>query len=178
MVNTLVNGIAYSFVDITIRIVGISDPLVGFEGVPIKSINYSAKQNKVGNQENSHYITSYSYGAKTYGGNMGLTLDAAEQLRDSIYALGLTERSICAMPALDMTITCAVKGKANTTTLKNVVFTSEDMSGSQGNDTLSVSCEFICSHIDFGDIMTPQAGVDLVYNMLGQDQQNKGNVIV
>lgn len=172
LVKTLVNGIAYSFVDITVRIAGIGAPLVGFEGLPIKSISYNAQQQKTGNLENSKYITSYSYSHLTYTGNIGLTADAAEQLRDQIFALGLTERSICAMPALDITITLAVKGKANTTTLKNLVFTSENFTGSQGNDTLAVSCDFICSHIDFGDIMTPQTAVGAVYNVLGQDQQN------
>lgn len=156
--NTLINGIAYSFVDISISIGGLT-PIVGFNGVPIKSISYNAVQQKSMNYENSKYATSISLGKLTYTGNIGLTADAAEQLRDSVFNVFQVERSICSMPAVDVTITFSVKGKINVTILKNVAFTTENLTGAEGNDTIAVSCDFIASHIEFGASVIPNPTV-------------------
>lgn len=168
---TLINGIAYSFVDISISIPGLSAPLVGFKGLPIKSISYNATQQKTANYENSKYATSYSYGKMTYTGNIGLTADAAEQFRDAVFAIGLTERSITAMPAIDIAVTFSNRGKVNVTTIKNVAFTTENLTGAEGNDTIAVSCDFIASHIQFNTSLTPQVAVSAAFDVMGIDNQ-------
>jgi len=168
---TLINGISYGFVDITFKISGLQAPLIGFSGVPIKSISYNASQQKVANFENSKFATSYSFGKMTYTGNVGLTADAAEQLRDAVFALGVPERSITAMPALDVTITFSNRGKINQTVLSNVAFTSENLTGAEGNDVISVSSDFICSYIDYGTASAPQVAVSAVFDYLSVDNQ-------
>ena len=152
---TLINGIAYSFVDITISIPGLSDILVGFNGLPIKSISYNATQQKSMNYENSKYATSISLGKLTYTGNIGLTADAAEQFRDAVFSNFVEQRSIMAIPAININITFSNKGKINVTSIKNVAFTTENLTGAEGNDTIAVSCDFIASHIEFGGATPP-----------------------
>jgi hypothetical protein len=169
--NTLINGIAYSFVDITFTISGLQAPLIGFSGIPIKSLSYNSSQQKTMNYENSKYATSVSFGKMTYTGNVGLTLDACEQLRDAVFALGSPERSLTAMPSLDASISYSVKGKKNETIIKNMMFINENMSGSEGNDTLAISADWIASYISFGAALTPIAVVQGVYDFIGSDNQ-------
>lgn len=167
---TLINGQAYSFVDVTFDILNITES-TGFKGVPIKAISYNVGQQKTMNYENSKYPTSVSYGKITSTGSLTLTLDSAEILRDAIFSNGVRERSIVGCPSTDITLTFSNKGKLNTTTLHNVCFITENMSGTEGDDTLSVTCDFICSFIDFGGLSTigtfvtlANDGVDTVFN--------------
>lgn len=148
---TLINGQAYSFVDVTFDIVGLTN-LANFNGTPIKSISYNSEQQKAMNYENSKFATSLSYGKMTFSGNVTFTLDSAEMLRDAIFLATVRERSIVACPPCEINITFSNRGKLNTTTLHNVVFTTENMSASEGDDTIQVTCDFICSYIDFGGI--------------------------
>jgi hypothetical protein len=151
--NTLINGIAYSYVDMSLTI-GALYPLQiasGFNGIPIKSIDYSANQSKSFNYENSSYATSLSYGKHEYSGSIKFTLDSFEFLRDQLYTLYGGTRSILDLPASDINITFANKGKVNSHVLKYVVFTKESNSGSEGDAIFSVSADFICSYINFGD---------------------------
>lgn len=148
---TLINGQAYSFVDVSFDIAGIT-PIPGFNGCPIKSINYNASQQKTANYENSKYATSYSYGKMTFGGSVTFTLDAAELIRDIIYIPAIRERSLVAMPSASITLTFSVKGKINKTKIHNVVFLNENLSGSEGDDQFTVTCDFLASNITYGDI--------------------------
>jgi len=149
MQTTLINGQAYSFCDVNFGVGGI-DSLPGFVGIPIKSISYNVGQAKSMNYENSKYATSVSYSKMTYTGSVTFTLDTAELLRDSIFLLGIRERSIVAMPATNISLSFVNKGKANTTTLHNVIFTTENMSANEGDDQMVVTCDFLASFVDFG----------------------------
>lgn len=151
--NTLVNGIAYSYVDMNIQITGLSAAAYagGFTGFPIKSISYSSNQKKSANYENSKYATSYSFGKVEFSGTLTFTLDSLEFLRDAIYKLTANSRSILDLPPSDITITYSNKGKINIHTIKNVIFTTEGTSGSEGDDTFAVSCDFIASFINYGN---------------------------
>jgi hypothetical protein len=152
--NTLINGIAYSYVDMSVSIAGVNPVLYagGFVGIPVKSISYDSTQTKTANYENSKYATSYSYGKVEFAGSLTFTLDSLEFLRDRIYELTSSSRSILDLPACDITITYANKGKINVHTIKNAVFTTEKCSGSEGDATFAVSCDFIASFINYGDI--------------------------
>lgn len=164
---TLINGQAYSFVDVTFSISELI-AVPGFNGVPIKSISYNLNQTKTMNYENSKFPTSVSYSKVESTGSVTFTLDSAEMLRDAIFDAGVSERSIVACPATDITLKFFNKGKANTTTLYNVCFTTENMTGSEGDDTLAVTCDFICSHIGFG----PKGGSsDITELVLGASKQ-------
>ena len=154
---TLINGQSYNFVDVTFDL-GQLIAVTGFNGVPIKSISYDVSQAKSANYENSKYSTSYSYGKMTYQGTVEFTLDTAELLRDSIFSLGIRERSIVSMPATNITLTFSNKGKVNTTTIHNVIFLNEKMSAAEGDEQLKVTCDFLASFIDFG----PVGGVSVI----------------
>ena len=151
--NTLINGIAYNYVDMSVSFAGITVPAYaqGIVGIPVKNISYDATQSKTANYEYSKYATSYSYGKIEYKGTMTFTLDSLEFLRDRIFELFSGSRTILDLPACDVTITFANKGKINVHTLKNVIFTSEKTSGSEGDATFSVACDFLCSFINYGD---------------------------
>lgn len=170
--NTLINGQAYSFVDVSFDIIGVTE-LSGFNGIPIKSISYNASQQKSINYENSKYGTSVSYGKMTFTGSLGLTLDSCELLRDAIFSLGVRERSIVACPPCNIILTFSNKGKINVTTLHNVIFTTENMSGSEGDDTIGITCDFICPFIDFGRVSSVGAFATLANNL--PDTINSGD---
>lgn len=150
---TLINGQAYSFCDVIFDF-GNLGTLPGFDGIPIKSITYNVSQQKTMNNENSKYATSVSYGKMTYNGSVTFTLDTAELFRDSIYKLGVRERSIVSCPAANITLTFINKGKVNVTTIHNVIFTTENFSASEGDDTLQVTCDYLASFVDFGGMST------------------------
>lgn len=154
--NTLINGIAYSYVDMSITIEGLgpSQYVDGFVGIPIQSISYSANQQKTANYANSKYATSYSYGKVEFSGSISFTLDSMEYLRDKIFENFAESRSILDLPASTITITFSNKGKTNVHSIKNVIFTTENTDGSEGDDQFSVSCDFIASFINYGDAST------------------------
>lgn len=163
MAKTLINGQAYSFVDTTVDFGGLSVNS-SFNGLPIKSISYNVSQQKTMNFENSKYATSLSYGKMTYAGSLTLTLDTAELFRDSIFKLGVRERSIVACPASNLTIKFGNRGKVNATKLFNVVFLTENLSASEGDDTMQVTCDFICSFVDFGSTSLIKSVVGTIIN--------------
>lgn len=170
---TLINGQAYSFVDVTFDFGGLI-AVPGFNGVPIKSISYNVNQQTTANYENSKYTTSYSYGKMTYTGSVTFTSDSAELMRDAIYLLGVRERSIAACPAANLTLTFSNRGKINTTTIHNLKFTTENLSASEGDDTLQVTCDFIASFVDFGGISATTSVIATVING-GLDVINQGD---
>lgn len=148
--STLINGQAYNFVDVQFQINGVSG-VPGFIGIPIKSISYKASQTKTALYENSKYATAYSYGKKEYSGTVTFTLDSMELLRDAIFALTASSRSITDLPATDVVITFVNKGKKNVHTIHMAAFTSEDFSGSEGDASMNVTCNFISPFIEYGD---------------------------
>lgn len=152
--NTLINGVAYSYVDMSILFEGLpAQYLDGFVGIPIQSIDYNATQQKTANYENSKYATAYSFGKVEFSGSITFSLDSFEFLRDQIFdATDSYSRSILDLPPVDITISYSNKGKANTHTIKNVIFTTENTSGSEGDDIFTVSCDFIASFIQYGDL--------------------------
>ena len=149
--NTLINGVAYNYADMAVQIGGAELTYDGFAGQPVQSITYNKSVNKVAHYENSRYTTAYSYGKEEFSGNITFSLDSLEFLRDRIYSyLGDTSRSITDIPAIDITVTYRNEGKLTTHTIKNVTFTSEDHGGSEGDDMMTVSCDFIASYIVYG----------------------------
>lgn len=151
--NTLINGVAYSYVDMNFSIQGLESAYAdGFVGIPVQSIDYTASQQKTANYENSKYATSYSYGKIEYSGSVTFTLDSMEFMRDRIFEITGDSRSILDLPPSDITITYSNKGKLNIHTLKNVIFSTENLSGSEGDDMFTVSCDFIASFVQYGDV--------------------------
>jgi hypothetical protein len=171
---TLINGVAYSYVDLSISFEGttVAAYADGFKGIPIQSIDYSSTQQKTANYENSKYPTSYSYGKVEFTGSVTFTLDSIEFLRDRIFELTAESRSILDLPTGDLTLTYANRGKANIHTLKNVAFTTENTSGSEGDDTFAVSCDFIASFIQYGDPTNVKfIAIAAVKEIAGSDNQ-------
>lgn len=146
---TLINGQAYSFVDAQFSIGNIALG-TGFLGLPIKSISYNADQQKSMNYENSKYPTSYSLNKITTSGSVSFTLDTMEVLRDAIFDINGT-RSIKSLAPTDIVLTFINKGKTNVHTIKSAIFSTENYSGSEGDDTMQITCDFIAANIDFGD---------------------------
>lgn len=138
---TLINGQAFSYVDMSFAIDSI--PLAGFKGVPVKSISYNMNQQKSVNYENSKFGTSISYGKISVSGSVTFSLDSFEVLRRQIYALTGGFGSIVDLAPVYITISYANKGKSSSLIIKHVIFTSENTSGSEGDDTFGVSCDFI-----------------------------------
>ena len=145
---TLINGQAYNFVNVQLSIDGVSS-IPGFTGVHIKSISYNASQSKTANYENSMYATTYSYGKKEFSGSVTFTLDAAEFLRDAIFELGTNTRSLLDLPPTDFNIKFTNKGKFNSVKIRNVALKTENFSGSEGDATMGITCDFIASDIEY-----------------------------
>jgi len=159
---TLINGQAYSYTDISFEIVGV-DAVPGFNGIPIKSISYNSTQQKAMNYENSKYATSLSYSKKEYSGSVTFSLDSMELLRDAIFSIGVTSRSITDLPATNIKVTFSNKGKINVHTIQFAAFTSEIFSGSEGADQMEVSCDFIASYVDYSS-KSSYSGVSVALN--------------
>lgn len=171
---TLVNGQAYSYVDMSFHIDGITD-LDGFVGIPIKSIDYNGNQQKSFIYENSKFATGVSYGKMEFSGSVSFTLDSFEFLRDRIFSYsGNISRSILDLPPVDITINYVNRGKFNSHVIHNVVFTTENLSGAEGDDNFGVTCDFMASFINYGDNI--QGGVATFVNIINSDD-NQGNPV-
>lgn len=150
---TLVNGQSYSFVNMTMQFSGVSDINPAFAGLPFKSISWNINRSKQANFENSTYATSYSYGKIEVDGSITFTKDTLEMIREGLAGAypvienKFTENSMVGLPAVDLIITYSVGGKANTVKLFYVTFTNEQHSGSEGDDQMNVTCDFIAARV-------------------------------
>lgn len=145
---TLINNQAFSFVDCSISI-GTLKPGVDFSyvGIPIKSISYNVSQQKTMNYENSKYPTTYSLGKVSVTGSVTFQKDTFEALKADISAQTAGGKGIHDMPPLTITLNFVVKAKAAQTIITNVLFTTENMSAAEGDDTIQVTCDFIAANV-------------------------------
>lgn len=150
--SALINGQAYNFIDMSLSIGGITT-IPGFTGLPIKGITYNTSRVKSANYENSRRATSYSYGIETVTGTLTLTADTAFYLKDAIFALGVTDRNLVSMPVVDITLSYINKGKSNVVVIKNVAFTTDNNGGSQGDDQMTTTADFIATEVKAGGVL-------------------------
>lgn len=163
---TTVNGQAFSFVDIKVTIAEL--PFAAFNGIPIKSISYNQSRQRVYNYENSKYPTSFSIGKATFTGSVTFTMDSFELLRAGITASTAGYTSITELPPINILIKYNNAGKSAATEIKGVLFTSENVSGSEGDDTFSISCDFVASDI-FNGLEVTKAFTIATINLDNQD---------
>ena len=133
----LVNGKAYSYVQLVIGYLG-----VALNGVT--SIDYEETQEKTNNYANGEYAVSRGYGKVETTGTIELSMNVIEALRDAA-----PDRSLLKIPSSDMVLTFGNSQKVVTHVLKNMEFTTDGGGGADGDTDLRKSLGIIFSHVQY-----------------------------
>jgi len=135
----LINGRAYDFSQIQALISGV--PIAS-----ISSIEYSEDQKKENNFGSGDRPVSRGHGAIEAKAKITMSMNDVEALRKTV-----PTGSLLKIPAFDITVVYLHPTSANvvTHTLKNCEFTSDGVSGSQGDTDLKRDFDLICSHITY-----------------------------
>lgn len=137
----------------TMQFSGVSDINPAFSGLPFKAVSWNINRSKQANYENSTYATSYSYGKIEISGSITFTKDTLEMIREGLNGAypvienKFVENSMVGLPAVDLVITYSVGGKANVVKLMYVTFTNEVHNASEGEDQMTVTCDFIAARV-------------------------------
>ncbi len=131
----LVNGTAYDYTQIIARIAGVVMP-------SISSIDYEETQEKVNNYGLGNRPVSRGRGAIETSVSIEMSMNDVELIRGSA-----PNGSLLAIPPFDITIHFANPQNPRTHVLKNCEFTTDGMSGAQGDGDLKKSFDLTCSHI-------------------------------
>lgn len=117
----LINGQAYSYVDITFLLLGVPLPSVS-------AINYDQTQEKPNHYGTGNKPVSRGRGAIESNGSIDLSMNDVEALRNAA-----PKGSLLAIPAFDVVIVFGNPQSVQTHVLKAVEFTSDGMNATQGD---------------------------------------------
>ena len=135
MAAPLVNGIAFDFVQLTPLFLGV--PLVS-----MSSITYEEVQEKVNNFGIGNRPVSRGRGAIDAIGSMELSMNDIEAIRD--VAPG---GSLLLLPASDFVLVFGNPQNVQTHILKNLEFTNDGVTGTQGDTDLKLTLNFVISNV-------------------------------
>ena len=110
MAVTLVNGRAYSYVDVTLTILNVPTP-------GLSAINYTEEQDKTNEFGTSNRPTARGRGAINASGSLEISMDEVEALRDVA-----PSGSLLLLPAFDIVVVFGNPGKIQTHVLEAVEF--------------------------------------------------------
>ena len=135
MAAVLVNGRAYDHSQITVVYLGV--PLVS-----VTSIDYGEDQEKGFNMGMGNRPVSYGQAGIEASGSIELSMNDIEAIRDVA-----PNGSLVQIPLSDMVIVFANPQKPVTHIIKNVTFTSDRPSSSQGDTDIKLTLDFLASNI-------------------------------
>lgn len=137
MATPLINGINYSWANITLTLFGV--PVVG-----ITKIEYKRKQKKENNYGAGSQPVSRGYGNYEYEGSIEIYTDELKRI-----IAAAPKRDLLAIPPFDIQVTFSGTGVlAEKDVLRSCEFTEEGLSASQGDTKLMVSLPLIIGSID------------------------------
>lgn len=133
----LINGRSYDFAQIRAAILGVVVP-------SISSIEYSETQEKKNNFGSGDRPVSRGQGAIDSKAKITMSMNDVEAIRKAA-----PDGSLLKVPAFDVVVTYLHPTASNVVThvLKNCEFTSDGVSGSQGDTDLKFDFELVPSHI-------------------------------
>lgn len=131
----VINGRAYDH----------STIIVSYLGVPLPSVStldYGEDQDKAYNNGTGNRPVSLGQGAIAASGTVELSMNDVEAIRDVA-----PNGSLLQIPAGDLTITFLNPQKPVSHTIKNLVWTSDRPSSSEGSTDIKLSMDFVASNI-------------------------------
>ena len=137
MAAVLVNGQAFSYVQITPLFLGV--PLVS-----MTSITYEETQEKVNNFGTGNRPVSRGRAAIDANGSMELSMNDIEALREAA-----PKGSLLAIPASNFVLVFGNPQNVQTHVLKNLEFTNDGGSGTQGDTDLKLTLNFVISDVQY-----------------------------
>ena len=137
MAAPLVNGIAFDYVQITPLFLGV--PLVS-----MSSITYEEIQEKVNNFGTGNRPVSRGRGAIDASGSMELSMNDIEALREVA-----PNGSLLLLPASDFVLVFGNPQNVQTHVLKNLEFTNDGVTGTQGDTDLKLTLNFVISDVQY-----------------------------
>lgn len=137
MAAPLVNGQAFSYVQITPLFLGV--PLVS-----MSSITYEEVQEKVNNFGTGNRPISRGRGTIEATGSMELSMNDIEAMREVA-----TDGSLLAIPASDFVLVFGNPQNVQTHILKNLEFTNDGGTGTVGDTDLKLTLNFVISHVQY-----------------------------
>lgn len=137
MATPLINGINYSWANITV--IGLGVPFVG-----ITSIDYKSMQEKTNNYGAGSKPVSRGYGRVSYEGSVELYLDDWKRI-----IAASPNRDPLLIPAFDISVVFAGEGVLPTTeVLRSVEFMENPMTAAEGDTRLLVTIPIIIGDIE------------------------------
>ena len=137
MAAPLVNGIAFDFVQLTPLFLGV--PLVS-----MSSITYEEVQEKVNNFGVGNRPVSRGRGAIDASGSMEISMNDIEAIRDIA-----PNGSLLLIPASDFILIFGKPQNIQTHVLKNLEFTNDGVTGTQGDTDLKLTLNFVISNVQY-----------------------------
>jgi len=131
----LVNGRAYSHSEIQIIYLGVPLPSA-------TSIDYGEDQDKAFNHGTGNRPVSLGYGAINASGSIELSMNDIEALRDVA-----PNGSLLFIPPGDLLIVFTNPQKPLTHVIKNLVWTTDRPSSSQGDTDIKLTLDFVAAEI-------------------------------
>lgn len=133
----LINGRAYDFTQVLVKILGA--PVVS-----VSAINYTEEQAKENNYGAGTRPVSRGHGAVTVSASVTISMNDVEAIRDAA-----PDGSLLKIPAFDIEVSFLNSQKVVTHVLKNCEFTNDGLEGSQDDKDLKRSFNLIPSHIKY-----------------------------
>ncbi len=131
----LVNGKAYSYVDIVVKIAGINTPSVS-------KISYTEEQQKENNYGTGSRPVSRGEGKIEAKASIEISMNDVEAIRDVA-----PDGSLLRLPPFDIQVTFLNSSKVVTHTIKNCEFTSDGVEAGVDDKDIKTSFDLIPSHI-------------------------------
>lgn len=135
MAVVLINGEAYTHTQIEIIYLGVPLPSA-------TSLDYGETQDKANNFGTGNRPVSRGRGAIDASGSIELSMNDIEAIRDAA-----PNGSLLQIPAADMVIVFLNPQKPVTHIIKNLEWTTDQPSSSQGDTDIKLSLDFIASNI-------------------------------
>lgn len=137
MAVTLVNGRAFSYVDITLAILNVPTP-------GISSINYTEEQDKTNEFGTSNRPTARGRGAINASGSLEMSMSEVEALRDIA-----PDGSLLLLPAFEIAVVFGNPGKIQTHILESVEFIDDGVETSTGDTEIKRTFGIVISKVRY-----------------------------
>lgn len=133
----LINGTAYDYTQITMIVLGV--PIVS-----VTSIDYEESQEKTNNFGTGNKPVSRGQGPIDATGSVEISMNDSEAIREVA-----PEGSLLQIPAFDIIVVFGNPQNVQTHVLKNVEFTTDGHSSTQGDTDLKRSYDLVISHVKY-----------------------------
>lgn len=135
MATPLINGRAFDFAQIDLKILGVSI-------ASCTAVNYTEEQEKVNNFGAGSRPVSRGHGAINASGSVTIGMNDVEAIRDAA-----PNGSLLQVPSFDVTVTYLNEQKVVTHVMKNCEFLSDGVEASQGDTNIERSFDLVLSHV-------------------------------